>query len=123
MSLRILLVDDSEQVRARVRSALEQNTDWTVCGEAANGETALSMVAILKPQFVILDLSMPGMNGLEAAKRISAISPGTPMIMFTMHDSSMLLKEAQVVGIKHVFSKGEGFGDNVFEAIRAMLPA
>ncbi len=51
------------------------------------------------------------------------ISPGMPMIMFTLHAYPMLLKEAQQVGIKHVFSKADGFGDSVFEAMRAMLSA
>jgi two-component system response regulator (stage 0 sporulation protein F) len=81
------------------------------------------MVETLEPDLVIIDLSMPGMNGLETAKQISAMVPGMPMIMFTMHDSPLLLKEAQRVGITHVFSKGDGFGDKVFAAMRAMLPA
>lgn len=121
MPAKILLVDDSEQVRASVRLSIEQQTDWMVCGEAENGAVALSMVASLKPHLVILDLSMPGMNGLETARRISTISPGMPMIMFTMHDARLLLKEAQGAGIKHVFSKEDGFSDNVFEAMKAML--
>lgn len=117
MSVNILLVDDSPRIRAYVRSSIEQNTDWTVC-EAENGEIALTMVLSLKPHFVVLDLSMPGMNGLETARRISVISPGLPMIMFTMHDSHLLLKEALAVGITHVFSKESGFGDNVLTTMR-----
>ena len=121
MSLKILLVDDSVHVRSYVRSFIEANTDWTVC-EAESGEIALKMVVGLKPHFVVLDLSMPGINGLETARRISVISRGLPMIMFTMHDAHLLLKEAQAVGITHVFSKGNGFGDNVLGAMKAMLP-
>ena len=81
------------------------------------------MVGTPEPDIVVLDLSMPGMNGLETARRILAVCPGMPMIMFTMHDSQLLLKEAQQVGIKHVFSKGDGFGNEVFDAIRAIVPA
>lgn len=80
-----------------------------VCGEAENGEIALSMVASLEPHLVVLDLSMPGMNGLETARRISVISSGMPMIMFTMHDPPLLLKDGYSVGIKHVFQKGLDF--------------
>jgi CheY-like chemotaxis protein len=98
MSLTILIVDDSPHIRAYVRTSIAANTDWTVC-EAENGEIALTMVVGLKPHFVVLDLSMPGMNGLETARRISAISPGLPMIMFTMHESRMLEKEAHAAGI------------------------
>lgn len=123
MSVRILLVDDSAQVRANVRSSIEQNTDWTVCGEAENGAIALTLVNTLQPHLVILDLSMPGMNGLETARRISKILPDMLMIMFTMHDASLILKEAQRAGIRHVFSKGNGFGEDVFTAIRMMLQA
>jgi DNA-binding NarL/FixJ family response regulator len=93
-----------------------------VCGEAENGDTALRMLVDLKPHFVILDLSMPGMNGLETAKRISAISPGMPMILFTMHDPHLFEKQAQGVGIKHVFSKDNGF-DSVLAAMKDILSA
>ena len=123
MSAKILLVDDSEHIRAQVRSSIEHKTDWIVCGEAENGDIALLMVASLSPHLVILDLSMPGMNGLETARKISAISPGMPMIMFTMHEPQLVEKEARSVGITHVFSKGNGFGDDVFSAMRAMLRA
>jgi DNA-binding NarL/FixJ family response regulator len=122
MPFTILLVDDSVHVRAYVRLSIETHTDWAVC-EATNGKTALQMVASLKPHLVILDLSMPGMNGLETAKGISAISANMPMILFTMHESHLLEKEAQAVGIKHVFPKGKGFGEKVFAAMRAMLAA
>jgi DNA-binding NarL/FixJ family response regulator len=102
---------------------LNSVADWVVCGEAEDGETAVVMVRTLLPHLVILDLSMPGINGIETARRITALSPGTPMIMFTMHAYPMLLKEAQQVGIKHVFSKEDGFNDSVFEAMRDMLAA
>ena len=121
MPCKILIVDDNRYVRTYVRAAIELRPDWVVCGEAESGEAAITMVETLAPHLVILDLSMPGMNGLETAKRISVISPGLPMIMFTMHESPRLEKEAQAVGIKQVFSKEAGFGDNVIESIKAML--
>ena len=65
---------------------------------------------------------MPIMNGLDAAKGISVISPGLPMIMFMLHVSPLLLKQAQLLGITHVFAKPDGFGARVFAAMEAMLP-
>ena len=63
----------------------ERRSDWEVCGEAENGLIAVAMVKALKPEVVILDLSMPVMNGLEAAREIAAIAPQTVMLMFTMY--------------------------------------
>jgi DNA-binding NarL/FixJ family response regulator len=70
---------------------------------------------------VILDLTMPVMNGLDAAREISKIAPGMPMIMFTMHEVVGLRTDAQRVGITQVFSKENGFGDEVLEVMREML--
>ena len=124
MPIRILIVDDSVFVRRSIRSCIETNTDWLVCGEADDGQAAIEMVRELKPDLVILDLAMPMMNGLDAARQISAIMPNLPMIMFTMLDCTRLLKAtAQAAGIRHVFSKSDGFGDHVLQAIRALFPA
>ena len=88
-----------------VRSTIEKNTDWDVCGEAENGEVAVQRVKDLHPDIVLLDLQMPVMNGLEAARQIIVIAPKTEMLMFTMHNSRQLLKDARVAGIKDVISK------------------
>jgi DNA-binding NarL/FixJ family response regulator len=120
---KILIVDDSPVIRSLIRSSVETNSDWVVCGEAENGRIAVTMVETLRPHLVILDLSMPVMNGLDAAREISAIAPSTPMIMFTMHESESLRKDAQRAGIKHVFPKEKGFGGPVLEAIKTLLPA
>ena len=121
MASKILIVDDSSVIRRSIRSAIEEHTDWEVCGEAENGEIAVAQVDELHPDLVILDLSMPVMNGLEAAREISRIAPTMPMIMFTMHGTNAVREHAQRVGIKHVFSKESGFGEDVLEAIRSML--
>ena len=121
MSSRILIVDDSSVVRRLIRSSIEAHTSWIVCGEAENGRIAVALVGELRPHLVILDLSMPVMNGLEAAREISRIAPGMPMIMFTMHALDGLRKDAERVGIKHVFSKENGFGDDVLEVMKEML--
>jgi DNA-binding NarL/FixJ family response regulator len=121
MNNKILVVDDSHHIRAAIRAAIERRTDWIVF-EAEHGGIAVIMVGTHKPHLIILDLSMPVMNGLDAAREISKIAPGIPMIMFTMYESGDVVEAALKVGIKHVFSKSDGFGDHVFTAMRAMLP-
>jgi two-component system, chemotaxis family, chemotaxis protein CheY len=103
----ILIVDDNPSVRNVLRSAVELNTDWNVCGEAENGAMAVDKVREMNPDMVILDLSMPVMNGLEAARRIRKISPGVYIILFTMHASTQLSNEARHAGVNEVVSKLE----------------
>jgi DNA-binding NarL/FixJ family response regulator len=86
MPARILLVDDHESVRRGVRTVFANNTSLEVCGEAQNGTDAVRMVAELSPDVVILDLTMPGMTGFEAAAKIRQIAPSTRIIFFTIHE-------------------------------------
>jgi two-component system, NarL family, nitrate/nitrite response regulator NarL len=124
LPIRILIVDDSPLVRRGIRGCIQNNTDWEICGEAEDGQTAVELVSQLKPHLVVLDLSMPVMNGLDAASAIAKIAPDTQMIMFTMLDCNDFLKaSAEGVGIKHVFSKTHGFGDHVLDKIRSLFVA
>jgi two-component system, chemotaxis family, chemotaxis protein CheY len=118
MSLRILIVDDSSSIRSLLRFFIEHNTDWQVCGEAENGKVAVEKVAELKPQAVILDLSMPVMNGLEAAREIARLESTVQRVMFTMHVSDELRKDAEAVGIKDVISKSGRLGDELLASLR-----
>ena len=108
MSTTVLIVDDSPPIRRSLRAWLEQRDGWEVCGEAENGAVAVEQVKALNPDIVILDLSMPVMNGLEAARRIASIAPRTAMVLFTMHASEHLVKDAQSAGIRDVISKLDG---------------
>ena len=105
---RILIGDDSVQVRAALRMCLELNKDWTVCGEADNGQAALEMVRRLKPDVVLLDYAMPVMNGVEAARRITEIVPQCAILLFTMYASEQLAAVAQAAGVWAVVSKDVG---------------
>jgi len=116
--LRILIVDDSPVIRRLLRFFIEHNTDWLVCGEAENGRVAVEEVARLRPHAVILDLSMPVMNGLEAAREITRIAPDVQMVMFTMHISDQLVKEAKTAGIKAVISKSDTIGNHLLASLR-----
>jgi DNA-binding NarL/FixJ family response regulator len=108
MSFTVLIVDDNASIRRSLRSWFEQRRGWLVCGEAENGAVAIERVKALKPDVVILDLAMPVMNGLEAARRIASVSPKTAMVLFTMHPSEHLVKDAKNVGIRDVVSKLDG---------------
>jgi two-component system nitrate/nitrite response regulator NarL len=83
---RVLIVDDHPIVRRGVRMSLAANPKWQVCGEAADGAQALREIVKLAPDVVILDVSMPMMNGFEVAKEIRRMAPSTKIVFFTMHD-------------------------------------
>lgn len=105
MPKRILVVDDSAPVLRTVKFMLESVPDWIVGGEACNGREALDQVAIVKPDLVLLDLSMPVMNGLDTARELSRIWPDLPIVMFT--DSPEIAREAISCGCRGVVSKNK----------------
>jgi len=117
MSHTILLVDDSELIRHSLRLCIEENSDWEVCGEAENGKVAVEKVKELHPDVVILDLQMPVMDGLEAARQISHLAPNTAMVMFTAHDSEPLSHDAHDAGIQEVFSKFDGAAGHLLASL------
>jgi len=123
MPAKILLVDDTAAIRRALRRYIETETNWNIVGEAENGKIAVEMVEELRPDIVLLDLSMPIMNGLEAAQHITAIAPKTQMLMFTLHAYPHLLREARKAGIKDVISKSDEVGTKVLTAIRTLLAA
>jgi len=85
--IRILIVDDHDVVREGVRSILKKRPDWEIIGEASNGHEALAQTESLKPDVIILDITMPQMSGLDVARRITQTTPASRVVMFTMHDS------------------------------------
>ena len=104
MSTSVLIVDDSPAIRQSLRAWLEQRSGLEVCGEAENGAVAVEQVKALTPDVVIFGLSMPVMNGLEAARKIASIAPQTAMVLFTLHAGQHLVNEAHSAGIKDVVS-------------------
>jgi DNA-binding NarL/FixJ family response regulator len=118
---KILIVDDSSMMRRALRRWIEQNPNWKVCAEAPNGAVAIEKVKELLPDLVILDLSMPVMNGLEAARHIKEIAPTTPMVMFTMYVNDALTKDAQAAGIQRVVSKTESVMNQLITSISSLL--
>jgi DNA-binding NarL/FixJ family response regulator len=108
LSYSVLIVDDSALIRHSLRCCLEQDPDWRVCGEAEDGKVAVEKVKELHPDIVILDLQMPEMYGLAAARQITAIAPETAMVMFTMLSDGQLLKAARAAGIEGCCVKVRG---------------
>ena len=103
---RILIADDHALVRRFVSSIIAEN-GWEVCGEASNGRQAVAMTAELAPDIVVLDLSMPEMNGLDAAREIHAQSPQSIIFVLTMHDAPELIIEARARGVRRCVLKSD----------------
>jgi DNA-binding NarL/FixJ family response regulator len=101
----VLIVDDNVSIRRSLRRCIESDGEMTVCGEAENGAIAVEKVRELRPDVVILDLQMPVMNGLQAARAIAEVAPQTAMVMLTLHIHDRLSTEAQAAGIREVLSK------------------
>jgi DNA-binding NarL/FixJ family response regulator len=97
--LRILVADDQEQVRKRICAILSAHVDYEVCAEAANGVQAVELARKLKPELIVLDITMPLMNGLEAARMIRVFAPSTPIVILSIHKSKQLMEEAKKVGV------------------------
>lgn len=118
---RVLIVDDHEIVREGIRRLLTgSRPDWDICGDATNGHQAIEAVERLKPDVVVLDITMPGMSGLEAAPHIAKMNPECRILIFTMHDSSLLSAEIRNVGAHGYVQKSQAARDLVV-AIECLL--
>jgi two-component system nitrate/nitrite response regulator NarL len=105
---RILIADDHAMMRRGLRTAIEPHVGWEVCGEATNGLEAFEQTKLLKPDLVILDVSMPVLNGLEAAHRISMTMPEVKILLFTMHNSPQFAKDVTKTGAHGYVCKASG---------------
>jgi DNA-binding NarL/FixJ family response regulator len=107
MPLRILVADDHPVVRRGIRALLEGQADWQVCGEAATGREAVEQAKRLDPDIVVLDLSMPEMNGLDATRLIARDAPRTQVLVLTMHRSEELAHQVVRAGAKGYVLKSD----------------
>ena len=121
MTTRILIVDDHEIVRDGLRSHLATSRpDWDICGEAIDGEQAIQLARELKPDIVILDITMPRMSGLEASYQIRKLGLTTPVLIFTTHDSERLATEVREAGAQGYVLKSQAVRD-LIQAIDTIL--
>jgi DNA-binding NarL/FixJ family response regulator len=121
MAVRILLVDDHPIVRQGLRSLLEGRPGWEVVGEASDGIEALSKVESLQPDVVVLDITMPRMNGLEACRLIQQKpkAHGLEVLVVTQHDSPQMMREALDAGARGYVVKSNAARD-LLEAVEAV---
>ncbi len=120
MAVTILLADDHEVVRQGLRSILRSRSDWEICGEAENGKQAVLCAAELKPDIIILDITMPVMSGLEATQEIAKLGLSSRILIFTMHDSKSLVTAVRKAGAKGCVLKSRAARD-LIRAIEALL--
>jgi YesN/AraC family two-component response regulator len=101
---RILLADDHELIRKGLRALLEAKKESLICGEAGDGQEAVERVVELQPDLIILDVTMPALNGLQAAQRIREQVPKTKILILSMHDSPSLRTKPSVWGLMRISS-------------------
>lgn len=116
MPVTILVVDDHDVLREGIRSILQRaRPQWQICAEASSGSEAIDVASRLNPTVILLDITMPGISGLEVASRISAVDPDCKILMVTMHESGELTNDARRVGARGYITK--------VEAARMLVPA
>src|SRR5258707_12096598 len=108
MSKRILVADDSSVVRNIVRTYLNKREGFEVCGEAVDGVDTIEKAKQLNPDLILLDVVMPLMNGVEAAKALKTMMPQVPIVLFTMHGEYLGESLTSATGAKAVISKPDG---------------
>ncbi len=119
MKLRILIADDHEVVRRGLAALLQAHEGWEICAEAADGREAVEKAKLLKPDFVILDIGMPNLNGLAAARQLSQHDPNFKIIVLTITDSDQVIREALNAGARGFVLKSDAVRDLV-SAIEAL---
>ncbi|MEI6784549.1 MAG: response regulator transcription factor [Verrucomicrobiota bacterium] len=105
--LRILIADDHEMIRQGLRRVLGTHPHWEICGEAVNGREAVEQAQQLKPDVVVLDLSMPHGSGLVATRAIRKALPQTEVLILTMHDSEQMIREVLAAGARGYLLKSD----------------
>jgi DNA-binding NarL/FixJ family response regulator len=118
--LRVLVADDQPSIRKRVCLTLASLVTLEVCDEAADGQEAVDKAQESNPDLIILDVTMPVMNGLDAARKIRVFSPHTPILILTMHKSRQLMEEARKIGVRGYVVKAEA-GQSLGSAITAVM--
>lgn len=118
--MRVLVADDQEPVRRRICATLLSRADVEICGEAQDGQEAVEKTKEMHPDLVILDITMPRLNGLDAARLIRECCPATSIVILSVHRSRQLIQEAQRIGVHGYVTKGEPL-QNLLKAAEAVL--
>jgi DNA-binding NarL/FixJ family response regulator len=118
--IRVLLADDHNLVRAGLRALLEDLPDVKVVGECSDGRQALAMILEVRPDITLLDIGMPGLNGLDAAARIAAEAPGTKVVIVSMHSNERYVAQAMAAGVAGYVLK-DAFVDELPVLLRSVM--
>jgi DNA-binding NarL/FixJ family response regulator len=118
-AFRILIADDHEIVRHGIRALIESHPGWEVCAEAVDGREAVEKTVELRPDLALIDVSMPNLNGLDAARQILQTLPHTCVLILTMHESEQIVREVLEVGARGFLLKSDAARDLV-SAIQAL---
>jgi DNA-binding NarL/FixJ family response regulator len=121
---RILVADDHDVMRRGIRELLEEHAGWEVCSEASNGRQAVDQAITLRPDIVVLDLGMPELNGLDAARQIKKAVPRTEVLIFTMHETDQLVRDVFAAGALGYVLKSDAARHlvNAIESLAAHKP-
>ena len=119
-NVRILIADDQPTIRTIVRSTLENVPYFEVCGEAVDGAKAIEEAKKLKPEVVVLNITMPILNGFEAAREIKALLPETAIVILSSHADQRFVEAAKKIGVRSYVSKSK-VGDALVKSIEAAV--
>jgi DNA-binding NarL/FixJ family response regulator len=119
MALRIIVADDHDIIRRGLKQLLTAHSGWEVVGEAKTGREAVALAEQIKPEVVVMDLSMPDLNGLEAARRIRKSLPRTEILILTLHFSDQLVRDIVEAGVRAYIMKSDADKDLV-SAVEAL---
>jgi DNA-binding NarL/FixJ family response regulator len=111
--LRILVADDHDIIRRGLKELLTSRSGWEVCAEAKTGREAVTLAEQLRPDVVVMDISMPDLNGLEAARKIRKSLPKTEILILTLHFSDQLVREIVEAGVRAYIMKSDADRDLV----------
>src|SRR5437868_11636157 len=120
MSARILVADDHEVVRQGIRAILQARPDWQICGEAGDGLEAVHLTKELRPDVVVMDITMPNMSGLEASLEIAKLKLPSRVLIFTMHESKSLSPSVRKAGAQGYVVKSRAARD-LIDALDRLL--
>ena len=117
--LRILIADDHEVARRGIRALLDGHPGWEVCAEAKDGREAVEFANKMKPDLVLMDIGMPNLNGLDAARQILSTAPDTRILILTMHDTEQVVREVLSAGARGFLLKSDA-GRDLVAAVEAL---
>ena len=116
MSIQVLIVDHHDQIRRLVRAFFLSEFGFQICGEAVDGYEAITKAQLLKPDLIVLEVAIPGLNGVEVAPQLKKLLPKTPIILFTSHGSLLKGCDTREIGVDAVVAKQDGIsalGDSI----------